>query len=65
MTLDDFSKLAAIISGVSVVVTLIFLVVQIRGNTKALSSNELLSNLVFTKLIKRRPDRLCSPRFRL
>ena len=39
MTLDDFSKLAAIISGISVVVTLIFLVVQIRGNTKALRSN--------------------------
>lgn len=39
MTLDDFSKLAAIISGISVVVTLIVLVVQIRVNTKALRSN--------------------------
>ena len=39
MTLDDFAKLAAIISGISVVVTLIFLVVQIRVNTKALRSN--------------------------
>lgn len=39
MTLDDFAKLAAIISGISVVVTLIFLVVQIRINTKALRSN--------------------------
>ncbi|MGE3296424.1 MAG: hypothetical protein AB7I68_03645 [Porticoccaceae bacterium] len=60
MTLDDFSKLAAIISGISVVVTLIFLVVQIRINTKALRSNaiELFYNsyLEITADANRVPD---------
>jgi hypothetical protein len=36
MTLDSIANLAEIMSGIIVVITLIFLVVQIRANTKAL-----------------------------
>lgn len=36
MTLDNIANVAEILSGIAVVVTLIFLLVQIRDNTKAL-----------------------------
>ncbi|MBV1931103.1 MAG: hypothetical protein KUG71_05245 [Porticoccaceae bacterium] len=36
MTIDDLANLAEITSGIIVVITLIFLVVEIRDNTKAL-----------------------------
>ena len=41
MTLGDFADFAQIISGIAVLVTLIFLVVQLRDNTKALRMNAL------------------------
>lgn len=41
MTLGEFADLAEIISGIAVLVTLIFLVVQLRDNTKALRMNAL------------------------
>ena len=41
MDLDDLANLAEIISGIAVLVTLIFLVVQLRDNTKALRLNAL------------------------
>ncbi len=41
MSLDNLANLAEIISGVAVLVTLIFLVVQLRDNTKALRMNAL------------------------
>lgn len=39
MNLDNIANLAEIISGIAVVVTLIFLVIQMRDNTKALRNN--------------------------
>jgi len=41
MTLDNLANLAEILSGIAVLVTLIFLVVQLRDNTKALRMNAL------------------------
>ncbi|MBV1931105.1 MAG: hypothetical protein KUG71_05255 [Porticoccaceae bacterium] len=41
MTLSEFADLAEILSGIAVLVTLIFLVFQIRDNTKAMRINVL------------------------
>lgn len=39
MSLDNIANLAEILSGIAVIVTLIFLVAQMRDNTKALRNN--------------------------
>ena len=42
MTLDQYANLFEIVGGVIVIITLVFLVIQLRQNTRALKSSTVL-----------------------